>query len=554
MAISLKKYDRKVGFTGETGAKKIDSGLASQMIESAGARDTSIANALGNAAKVADAFIERNKEIKAKALKVEGDLLEHEFSSALDLANSVYSESRQNRTDYSTWGTGEDKGLVDWKDSTSKILSDPRLQKFPNLKAELEITISKGLQGNAVKARAEGVSIMGKMAKTANENTLERLYNMGDSDGALAQINKMRELELYNPVEMSEFESAHSSKLESNRLTKAMYNDTENTITILEAQRSGKSPEGAFALDDAAIKSGLTQANKILSDKQNLAASETYLSEEYVNSSDEDKIVKVRELEANGTISTAKAVSEIRRIQEDPKISPDEIATLGKARADIRLAAAGRHPEGKTVAQLVAYYGTEDRSQDFMTRLTGYSLAEVNPDEAVSGRAYKSVREEYAQRLAEMAADGSLIEPGKGFLWFESDTAKQFQGMNTDQRESASSVLNQGAITEFNDRMDDWKIKNADSSIQETREEAQEIFSEVAKEFAQSEVPSLIEEYNLLETVETQYGDRRGRTNKPRVSRETVDANESNVVKVMEKLNISREEAIQKLKDANRWN
>ena len=34
----------------------------------------------------------------------------------------------------------------------------------------------------------------------------------------------------------------------------------------------------------------------------------------------------------------------------------------------------------------------------------------------------------------------------------------------------------------------------------------------------------------------------------------TVDPNESNIARVMERLNIDREAAIQKLKDNNRWN
>ena len=557
MAISLKKYDRKVRFTGETGAKQIDSGVASQMISAAGASDMVNATIAGGAAQVADAFIAKNKEIKAKAEKAERDLLEHELSESLDVANTIYKEGRANRTDYSAWGTSEDKGLTDWGTSTAKILQDPRLSKFPNLKAEFEITISKGAASNAVIARSEGLTKMTDMTRTANSNTLERLYKMGNAEGAQQQIDKMVSLDIYSATEMEEIKQAHTSKLESNRLTQAMYNDTENTIAILVAQRSGgKLPEGAerFNLDDASIKSALTEANKILTDKQNLAASETYLSEDYQNSSDEDKIVKVRELEANGTISTAKAVSEIRRIQEDPKISPEEIATLGEARANIKLAAAGRHPDGKTVAQLVEDYGSTDRSQDFMTRLSSYALTEVNPDEAVSGRAYKGVRDEFAGRLGQMATEGNLIEPGKSFLWFESETAKQFQGMDKDGREQAAVVLNQAAITEFNDRLDDWRIKNPDASVGETREEAQEVFQEVAAEFAQSNAPSLIEEYGLIETSETQYGDRRGRTNAARDSQETIDANESNIVKVMDRLNVDRETAIQKLKDANRWN
>ena len=151
------------------------------------------------------------------------------------------------------------------------------------------------------------------------------------------------------------------------------------------------------------------------------------MSEDYLNSSDEDQILKIRELEANGTISTAKAVSEIRRIQEDPKISPDEISTLGEARANIKLAAAGRHPEGKTVAQLVEDYGNADRSQDFMTRLSGYALTEVNPDEAISGRAYKGVRDEFATRLGQMATEGTLLSRVKASYVLKSKPLNSFK-------------------------------------------------------------------------------------------------------------------------------
>ena len=126
--------------------------------------------------------------------------------------------------------------------------------------------------------------------------------------------------------------------------------------------------------------------------------------------------------------------------------------------------------------------------------------------------------------------------------------------MDNDAREAAAFRLNQAAIVQMQDRLDDWRISNPDATLKEMRLEAQEIFQEVADEFAQSRVPSLIEEFGLLQTSETQFGDRRGRTNEARDSKETIDANESNIVKVMDRLNVDREEAIQKLKDANRWN
>ncbi len=47
MAISLKRYDRQVGVSAETGTQPISGGLASTMIQAAGVEDQLIGDAIG---------------------------------------------------------------------------------------------------------------------------------------------------------------------------------------------------------------------------------------------------------------------------------------------------------------------------------------------------------------------------------------------------------------------------------------------------------------------------------------------------------------------------
>lgn len=71
MAISLKKYDRQVGVSAETGTQPISGGLASSMIQEAGARDKTLAAVAEGVGSVADVFQKQKETIRKKTEEIQ---------------------------------------------------------------------------------------------------------------------------------------------------------------------------------------------------------------------------------------------------------------------------------------------------------------------------------------------------------------------------------------------------------------------------------------------------------------------------------------------------
>lgn len=71
MAISLKRYDRQVGVSAETGTQAISGGLASAMIQEAGARDKTLATVAEGVGSVADVFQKQKEAIRKKTEEIQ---------------------------------------------------------------------------------------------------------------------------------------------------------------------------------------------------------------------------------------------------------------------------------------------------------------------------------------------------------------------------------------------------------------------------------------------------------------------------------------------------
>jgi hypothetical protein len=81
MAISLKKYDRQVGVSAQTGTQAIGGGLASAMIQEAGMQDQLIGDAIGALGDVAVDFFEH----KAKGEVAKYEAYKQEWANELEV-------------------------------------------------------------------------------------------------------------------------------------------------------------------------------------------------------------------------------------------------------------------------------------------------------------------------------------------------------------------------------------------------------------------------------------------------------------------------------------
>lgn len=557
MGIKLQKYQQQTVTPSDFSGQEVSIQAAARAPLQAAAAQQDMVQGLMGALESREDFKQRQDYIFGKRAKAIADQYETDASDRATLAVAQYESSWDTVSPSALGNLQKDEGYVAMNKARDAYLADVPPENQADVKREWDFKIAQSM----LKAQGEGTNRLMSKGRTQTEAKVNNIINsmtdensevMLEQANALLSSEQVQDYFSSEPAKLTELKNNILPGYQTLQVRDLISKDPSEALRIASNQLSGKEVTYG-SLSAANIKTLKSEALTAMKTQQDELANSTWLSDDYRKMSDTGKMATINQLVADGKISSSKGLAEQRRIEEDPKLSPEEIVRLGEARSDLRLAAAGRHPEGKTVEELVETYGAGMNSQDYMSRLHGYALREVDPDAATSGRAYISVRTEFAERIAEMATDGSLIEPGKKFLWLDTDTTKQFQGMDKDQRESASNVLNQAAITEFNDRFDDWKIKNPDSSTQDDRLEAQEIFQQVADEFAQANTPSLIQEYNLLETTATQELERTGRTNPVRDSEESVDANESNIVLVMSKLNVDREEAIQKLKDNNRW-
>ena len=70
MAISLKRYERQVAPSAETGQKAITGGLASTLIEAAGSEDKIIANTIDAVSGLAGEYIKEKNELEVAGRQV----------------------------------------------------------------------------------------------------------------------------------------------------------------------------------------------------------------------------------------------------------------------------------------------------------------------------------------------------------------------------------------------------------------------------------------------------------------------------------------------------
>lgn len=558
MGIKLQKYQQQTVTPSEFSGKEVSiQAAAAAPMQAAAAQQDMIQGVMG-ALQSREDYKQRQSIIAQKRASAIADQYESDAADQATLAVAQYEAGRDATAPDVLGDLEKDEGIKAMNKARNDYLANIPEENKAAVKREWDFKIAQA----TIKAQGEGTNRLMSKGRTQTQSKVDGFINsMTDEnrDMMVEQINTLLDSEQVQdyyasePGKLTELKQSVLPGYESLQLRNKISEDPSEALRIASEQLSGKEVTyGSLSASD--VKMLKSEALTALKKEQDELANNTWLSDDYNAKSDTEKMAVIDGLLSGGKISTSRALAEKRRIQEDPRLSPSEIARLGEARADIRMAAAGRHPDGKTVQELVEEYGSGMNSQDYMSRLSSYALREVDPDAATSGRGYQSIRSEFEQRIDMMATDGNLIEAGKSlWAWNWSKEAKQFQGMDLDERERAAAVFNNAAKTDFANDLDDWRIKNPDATVAETREEAQNILEDVSAKFAQSNVPSLIEEYGMFETEETtSEGVEAAPIERTEVT--AVDPNESNIARVMERLNIDREAAIQKLKDNNRWN
>lgn len=240
MAISLKRYDRQVGVSAQTGTQAISGELASAMIQEAGAEDKMIASSINMFQEVTNEIFERNELLKEKKEQAERNLLKLELDSEKKIADSFYQTSKDGRTDYNVWGTSEDTELNDLKKEYQQIAQDPRLQQYPDLQAEYNITLNSGIKENIGVAQLEGLSNLTKQTQALNEVEYKELIEKGDIVGANNLLDTWDEMNLFSIEDVAERRVQLPRQIEESSIDKLVASNPLRFIELANEQINGK--------------------------------------------------------------------------------------------------------------------------------------------------------------------------------------------------------------------------------------------------------------------------------------------------------------------------
>jgi hypothetical protein len=133
--------------------------------------------------QVGQAVVRRNA-IEAEKGRVESDLLEKEINGKIAVANATYKGGLPSRNDYDIVGTDADDGLNELYELRDSYLNDPRLDKYPELRAKLDVTTGVDVELSGVAGRSRGLVALKDVNKATTDTNVQLLVDSGDYAGA----------------------------------------------------------------------------------------------------------------------------------------------------------------------------------------------------------------------------------------------------------------------------------------------------------------------------------------------------------------------------------
>jgi hypothetical protein len=185
MAISLKRYDRQVGVSAQTGTQPISGGLASSMIQEAGMQDQLIGDAIGALGDVAVDFFEH---------KAKGEVAKYEAYKQ-EWANELEVKKQQGLLDGGLSATDlYDKVVVPEQIAFEKWVSDQGFSSLARQQIDLDVT-NFGKKVNA----SERLNLLKLQTEESNYNVT--LKGQNNLISGLQQLQRLRGV---NPKDYTE--------------------------------------------------------------------------------------------------------------------------------------------------------------------------------------------------------------------------------------------------------------------------------------------------------------------------------------------------------------
>tara|TARA_R100000353_G_scaffold53179_2_gene42520 strand:+ start:178 stop:1740 length:1563 start_codon:yes stop_codon:yes gene_type:complete len=212
MAISLKRYDRQVGVSAQTGTQAISGGLASSLIQEAGMENQLIGDAIGVLGEAADTFFQH---------KAKGEVAKYEAYKQ-DWVNQLEVKKQQGLLEDGLKATElYDKVVLPEQRAFEKWVSD---QKFSNL-ARQQIEPDVTNFGKKINA-SERLGLIQRQIEESNYNRQEEAQNYE----AIA-YKAQKDMKLFDP-NSDEYKTAKNTYNQNTQLAEDIYEDLKRTTKV----------------------------------------------------------------------------------------------------------------------------------------------------------------------------------------------------------------------------------------------------------------------------------------------------------------------------------
>ena len=508
MAISLKRYDRQVGVSAQTGTQAIGGGLASAMIQEAGARDKTLAAVAEGVGSVADVFQKQKETIRKKTEEIQNK-----------------NEVQKFNVEYTNRQTALKDSLKDIKNEKEASALINTFTQDVNKLVDSNTYLPQSMQdinflriGEDKRFDIEAIAAVGANNTLERINTLELIRAESETGARTeAEFNTATDdliglSEEYTPAWATKQKADFSNNLNKNltlqKLTQDTNVDPSKVIKILTEQREGKKPEGSYnGLDEKELKVALTEARQVLGRQQNQQATEFFLNKDYQNLLVSEQIAAVEIAIANNNLPEKQGLAEINRLKNNIPLEGKHIIELQRAKEDVRLAFVN-NKESEISTIIDKYTSDPNLPPQFVSQLMSYSLNKTLITERYENPNYKDVMAVFETSLSTDIIKGELITKPNAII----ELGKQllgdavWGGMNTNERNEFVAELSRYAMSDFQNAMDIWVSSQPKMpSRQEIRKKAMIEMNLVREKYNTENIASLIDEYNLLDkpVVET---------------------------------------------------
>ena len=492
MAVSLKRYEPQVGVSAQTGTQAITGGLASAMIQEAGARDKVMIDIFQAVGAGAEEYFKRRDE--AELLKINNQL----SLSAEAFNQQINSEKNIENID---------KFTNEWSSEQIKNIDISKLTPKARRITEAQISNFLKIQRNNADKR---IAIL---------DTEEQDRSLID-----AQMNAKRGNIIINPETMLPFESlqqqfdwagrrrvdlgtenyeAHSEsvlRFEDDRkeiledeavvgVRQLMRNDNVNTIQAIQDTLSGKANNFPNISSDK-LRSMLVEAEQIQSDNQNKYYTDMYLTGGFNDLSREDRRNAILTARNSGLITDDVARAEFKRAESptDEDISGEDFLTISQAFQEIRLAGSNNIK----LNGIINKYAKMPLPPEALTRITNKAFAASDVKQRLQTVEFITAESEGLRKFDQFVLDEAILEEAGG--WFD----QNYPAKNKKERKIIREQLLDMAEAEFIIKLEKYAMSgDQEKTVGQLNNQALIILQDIKRRYQASESQDRLSELGL---------------------------------------------------------